>query len=358
MRRSLTSHFSECALGRWWGGTGRVEAKHSAVRCQAIPVVAKGGGVSTDWAQFEAEHFTYHGVLYQSFPVRFCLLLSRPVVNTVYTLLKHARYPMMSRISRPFYDFFWLEGDGLPEDLLKGNQAYRTVMRLVDWTNSDTDYMLATYYKQVARHAKAVVEMQGDGGMVMVQVALKEQSQNPEVYVAHVTVIGAHSLPAMDKNGLDDPFCVLNMLPSALCTLGTVKTKVIKKTREPSWNESFDFVVTGDMSQCVLRIQVWDKDSFSSDPIGEASLDFGPITAELTSKPAAGGAGRSMMLPKARLPLTRYQPAPDVAESARPLAECFKLLEIRASNDKAAEKEVKAMHNFYDAKHKVYAAKD
>lgn len=190
--------------------------------------------------------------------------------------------------------------------------------------------------------------------MLMVQVALKEQSSHPQVFVAHVTIVGAHSLPAMDKSGASDPFCVLRMLPAALCTLGDVKTKVIKKTVEPVWNESFDFVVNGDISQCVLRMQVWDKDQWSkSDPIGEAAFDFASVVEEMRK---AGGS--SVTMPKARIAVTRFEPSMDAKDCPRTLAESFKLLNIRASNDKAAEKEVKALSNFYHAKHKVYATKD
>lgn len=57
------------------------------------------------------------------------------LMNSIYdVLLGTAEHPvvsakrgqriMMMMMMRPFYEFFWLGGDGLPEDLLKGNPAY------------------------------------------------------------------------------------------------------------------------------------------------------------------------------------------------------------------------------------------
>lgn len=48
------------------------------------------------------------------------------------------------------------------------------------------------------------------------------------------SVVGARNLAVADTNGLSDPYAVLQLGKSRK------KTKIIKKTLNPSWNESFD----------------------------------------------------------------------------------------------------------------------
>jgi hypothetical protein len=274
---------------------------------------------------------------------------------------------------KPFYDFFYLDGDGLPEGTLKASESYKHVKRIIDWANNDTDYMLANYYKQLALHAPAMTEADTGhhSGHLTVQIGLTLQQEHPEVHVVHVTVLSATNLPAMDSNGLDDPYCVVDLFPSMLSNMNAVSTKVIKKTRDPVWNETFDFVITGDITACVVRIQVWDKDRMShDDPLGEASVDAAVIKASLVQEEADFAAGKrtgkkfdskrknAHLGPTSKLSLLRT--LPDLADKSCPqtLGEAWKLLEIRSASDKVAKGEVKQLKSFYSTHVKEYTPKE
>jgi Ca2+-dependent lipid-binding protein len=55
-----------------------------------------------------------------------------------------------------------------------------------------------------------------------------------------VEAVEARNLKAMDANGKSDPFLKLKV--------GSIKkkTKIIEKTLDPKWNESFEFTVTNE----------------------------------------------------------------------------------------------------------------
>jgi len=84
-----------------------------------------------------------------------------------------------------------------------------------------------------------------------------------------VHVIEARDLAVADDNGFSDPYCII--------TLGKLKrkTKVIKKTLHPKWNESFSLRKESDR----FNISVYDWDRGSSDDfLGEIDV---MITAEI-----------------------------------------------------------------------------
>lgn len=80
-----------------------------------------------------------------------------------------------------------------------------------------------------------------------------------------VRVIEARCLPAMDLNGLSDPYVRLQLGKQR------GKTKVIRKNLNPVWDENFRFVV-GDLGD-ELTISVLDEDKyFSDDFVGQVKV--------------------------------------------------------------------------------------
>jgi len=98
-----------------------------------------------------------------------------------------------------------------------------------------------------------------------------------------IDVIEGRALPKADRFGKSDPYVTLTLVKSDgwNVTHGEMKSAVIKKTLDPSWNESFNVVEnlvdSGDLLGFQeLRVQVWDWDRVgSSDIIGEATLTLG-----------------------------------------------------------------------------------
>lgn len=85
-----------------------------------------------------------------------------------------------------------------------------------------------------------------------------------------VTIAEARGILAADSNGFSDPFVTMTLLDSrgnTIAAAGTFKTKVLKKTLTPQWNEEF---VIGDRFDLrlatTLRLCLSDSDGlFSSD---------------------------------------------------------------------------------------------
>ena len=60
----------------------------------------------------------------------------------------------------------------------------------------------------------------------------------------NIQVIEAKDVPAMDRNGKSDPFIILYLLGQKTNEkIGEVKTKIIKKTLNPVWNEEYHFPI-------------------------------------------------------------------------------------------------------------------
>lgn len=97
----------------------------------------------------------------------------------------------------------------------------------------------------------------------------------------HVKVVKANGLVAADSNGCSDPYCILQVGNGE-----TQKTKKVRRTLCPEWNESFDFKVPP--ASHYLRLEIWDADLASrDDSLGRvmvplASLTHNPRTAWYT----------------------------------------------------------------------------
>ncbi|PKA59175.1 Synaptotagmin-5 [Apostasia shenzhenica] len=85
--------------------------------------------------------------------------------------------------------------------------------------------------------------------------------------VLSVTIISAEELPAMDVMGKADPFVVLTMKK----TESKNKTRVVNDSLNPTWNQTFDFVVEDGLHD-MLILEVFDHDTFGKDFIGRCIL--------------------------------------------------------------------------------------
>lgn len=84
-----------------------------------------------------------------------------------------------------------------------------------------------------------------------------------------VTVISGKELAPKDDNGFSDPYCVLK-----LSTGAGAKTHAIKKTLDPTWNQTFELGVLQPNS--VFKLTCWDHDTFSSDDfMGQVTVNIG-----------------------------------------------------------------------------------
>ncbi len=88
---------------------------------------------------------------------------------------------------------------------------------------------------------------------VIEEVDIKSLSNPAPVGVLIVTMIGAQDLKKADTFGKSDPFVVLTL------TEQTFKTKMIKNTLDPTWNETFEILIHDPAVQ-LLELEVFDDD--------------------------------------------------------------------------------------------------
>ena len=98
-------------------------------------------------------------------------------------------------------------------------------------------------------------------------------------YTLNILVIEAKDVPSMDRNGLSDPFLKLYLLgPKQNDKIGEVKTKILKKTLNPTWNEEFHFPIKS-LGTDVLHMSFKDWNALGKDePISKYDLQIRDIT--------------------------------------------------------------------------------
>ncbi|XP_053257195.1 rabphilin-3A isoform X3 [Podarcis raffonei] len=97
----------------------------------------------------------------------------------------------------------------------------------------------------------------------------------------HCTLIKAKGLKPMDSNGLADPYVKLHLLPGASKS-NKLRTKTLRNTRNPAWNETLVYhgITDEDMQRKTLRISVCDEDKFGHNEfIGETRVALKKVKA-------------------------------------------------------------------------------
>lgn len=80
--------------------------------------------------------------------------------------------------------------------------------------------------------------------------------------ILHIRALEATGVPKKDIIGLSDPYLMFELSTSSQ----QWKTKYIKNTKEPVWNDEFHLPITSLLND-VLHVSLWDKDDISKDDL-------------------------------------------------------------------------------------------
>ncbi|SZF00163.1 unnamed protein product [Blumeria hordei] len=99
----------------------------------------------------------------------------------------------------------------------------------------------------------------------------RDKQIKPSKYVFTIKIVEAEDIKACDASGTSDPYLVLgDEFQKRLA-----KTRVIRKTLNPRWDESIDITVQGALN---IIATIWDWDAFGDhDYLGRTSLKLDPI---------------------------------------------------------------------------------
>lgn len=111
--------------------------------------------------------------------------------------------------------------------------------------------------------------------------------------ILHVGAIEATDIPSMDMIGKSDPYLVFKSNK----TNKKWKTKYVKNTNSPKWNENFEIPISEGKDD-EITIELWDQDQFAHDDFISSLvilvkyLPFGKDTDEWYYFNAAKGVSR------------------------------------------------------------------
>ncbi|XP_033118451.1 BAI1-associated protein 3-like isoform X2 [Anneissia japonica] len=170
-------------------------------------------------------------------------------------------------------EFFNADGKGLQMKELM-NDDCKTLLSCLVTNKSSTEELIVSYYGQRVQDQLSMVKSPYGTLDVICYY-------NPMDCKLFVEVTRASNLKALDCNGVSDPFVFIELCPRHMFSVDPQKTKVIKKTLNPVFRQSFEFDVMAEQCKqrgaCVM-FSVMDHDlMFSNDLEGEAVISLESI---------------------------------------------------------------------------------
>ncbi|XP_059157162.1 BAI1-associated protein 3-like isoform X2 [Physella acuta] len=183
-------------------------------------------------------------------------------------------YQRMFQALSLLVDFFYANGNGLEMEAIL-IEPFENLRKELTMHKMDTLSLIETFYME-KNELQAHTE-NTEFGVLSIRAVYKFDLQ-----ILFVEVISARDLIPLDANGLSDPYVLVSLAPEHIFPgMGTHSTKIIKKTLNPVFEESFEFHILP--SQCAqhgasLTFTVMDHDLlFQNDFGGEAFLPLSDV---------------------------------------------------------------------------------
>lgn len=170
-------------------------------------------------------------------------------------------------------DFFHAGGKGLSMEVLETCPQHVALVKTLSLNQTLTQELIEKYYKDLLKQQNEVSECKY--GILNVRAYYNANSQT-----LVLDVIGAKQVIPLDANGLSDPFVVIRLVPKYRFPTQIVsKTKVVSKTLNPIFDETFEFHISPKLPPCaMLHFTVMDHDYLrSNDFAGEAFLELADV---------------------------------------------------------------------------------
>uniref|UniRef100_A0AC35U571 C2 domain-containing protein n=1 Tax=Rhabditophanes sp. KR3021 TaxID=114890 RepID=A0AC35U571_9BILA len=208
-------------------------------------------------------------------------------------------------------DYFHADGKGISMESFDQMLSHRKIISKLSLNKTTTNKIIERYYATLLKKQNDAQECKY--GILNVRAYYNQKSQT-----LVVDVIGAKQVIPLDSNGLSDPFVVIELVPHLrFPTQLPTKTKVVSKSLNPIFNETFEFHISSNQPPCaMIHFIVMDHDFLrSNDFAGEAFL-------ELNEVPGFGNAQISSTLRQFNLILihpsnNKFQEALTVLESRK-----------------------------------------
>jgi len=169
--------------------------------------------------------------------------------------------------------YFHADGRGVSKEEMAKDATYREVTTLLQLNQLSTSQLMLQYYSSLGKQQEESTD--GKYGFLNVRAYY-----NPHSSILITEVLNAKNILALDSNGLSDPFVILELVPNSLfpgCKV--VKTRIVNKTLNPVFNETFEFTISHRLpQQAWIHFVVMDHDFLmTNDYAGESFLSLGDI---------------------------------------------------------------------------------
>jgi hypothetical protein len=147
----------------------------------------------------------------------------------------------MAEVLEVLHGYFWQDGEGVSQALLESHPSYPELQLLLTMAVEDLDLLVARLYRAFSL---ATTAEDGGHGTITVEMESRPHAVDPARTTLHVRLISGRNLSIKDhRTKSSDPYVIIDVLPPAMAAPDTATSKHHSKKLNPSWNQTFDFVL-------------------------------------------------------------------------------------------------------------------